>query len=66
MADDRDKDYNQICTIFNYHPHPQYGQWPLDGDDGPYPCRLSNWPIEDLVSYVGGEYAASYYTKESN
>jgi hypothetical protein len=61
--DSRDTAYNQIVTIYGYQPHPQYGEWLLDGDNGPRPCRLENWPAEDLSAYVGGKHTI---IKETN
>ena len=48
--------YNQVCAIYGYQQHPQYGEWLIDGNSGPRPCRFENWDHNDLIEYVGGEF----------
>lgn len=50
---------NQVATLFGFD-NGLYGEWLLVGNEGPRPCRLSNWSTDDLVSFVGGEYAKTY------
>lgn len=49
--------YNQVVAIFGYQNHSQYGEWLLDGDNGPRPCRFENWTDDDILEYVGGPQA---------
>ena len=63
-SDSRDVGYNQVGTIYGYQSHPQYGEWLIEGNDGPRPCRFENWIEEDLIGFAGGEFVKAYYENE--
>ena len=48
--------------MFGYQQHPQYGEWLLDKDSGPRPCRFENWTDDDVLEYVGGPMAKQIIT----
>lgn len=48
--------------MFGYQQHPQYGEWLLDKDSGPRPCRFENWADDDILEYVGGPQAKQIIT----
>ena len=56
-----DTDYQTLAAVYGYHPHPQYGEWVMEGDSGERPCRPQNWHPEDLAAFLGGEYAVREY-----
>lgn len=69
MTDDyADSEFGMVTSIFDIGAvgvrHDMYKAWaaPDIYPDEPQPV-LRNWHPEDLVAYVGGEYAKSAYNK---
>lgn len=56
-------DYEYLQTTVLSSPNDNFGNEELELTPYDKPYRLENWPLEDLIGFVGGVYAKEAYSK---